>query len=161
MRASFVFEKFSDKTDPIRDMNIGMKFPQVLLETAMELFGDMVMFRKMTRTEVSRSKGIWPMYDLNSTMPLTREEWSQLRQAVGKPIPRIYMVMMRIPYEGRNTWNLRIPGLLDEVYGGDFYFIENGSVVEVVNNDQILTRLTTDLNTYSQMYAKIKKFYES
>jgi len=162
MRAQFVFEKFIDKTDPIKDMNIGMTFAEVLIETAIELFGDQVMFweMKIKKGKQYQLKGIPPYYDLNSTMPLTREQWKELRKAVGKPIPREYMALVRVPYEGRNTQNLRIPALLDKIYDGDFYFIENGPIVEVVNDDQVITQLKPG-HTFGKMYNEIKEYYAS
>jgi len=162
MRAQFVFEKFTNKTDPIRDMNIGLTFPEVLIETAIELFGDQVMFweMKIKKGKQYQLKGIPPYYDLNSTMPLTREQWKELRKVVGKPIPREYIALVRVPYEGRNMQHLRLPFLLDEIYDGDFYFIENDAIVEVVNDDQVITQLKPG-DTFKIFYNNIKEYYAS
>ena len=162
MRAQFVFEKFTNKTDPIRDMNIGLTFPEVLIETAIDLFGDQVMFweMKIKKGKQYQLKGIPPYYDLNSTMPLTREQWKELRKVVGKPIPREYIALVRVPYEGRNMQHLRLPFLLDEIYDGDFYFIENDAIVEVVNDDQVITQLKPG-DTFKIFYNNIKEYYAS
>jgi len=162
MRAQFVFEKFIDKTDPIKDMNIGMTFAEVLIETAIELFGDQVMFweMKIKKGKQYQLKGIPPYYDMSSTLPLTRDQWSGLRKAIGKPIPRSYTLMVRVPYEGRNIQHLRLPLLLDEIYDGDFYFIENGPIVEVVNDDKVITQLKPG-DTFKIFYNNIKEYYAS
>ena len=162
MRAQFVFEKFTNKTDPIRDMNIGLTFPEVLIETAIELFGDQVMFweMKLKKGKQYQLKGIPPYYDMNSTMPLTREQWKELRKVVGKPIPREYVALVAVPYEGRNIQTLRLPALLDKIYKGDFYFIEEGNTVEVVNDDQTVVQLKPG-DTFRIFYNKIKEYYAS
>jgi len=155
-------EKFTEKSDPVRDLGIGLSYPKLLLEAAMELFGDKLMFYKidLKKGKQYARKGIPPYYEFLPSLHLSREEWSQLRKTIGKPIKKEYVYKVRVPYEGRNEDTLTIALLLDAIYKGDCMFAEQGAKVDVIDGDRVVMHIKPGY-TYKQFYNEIKEYYES
>jgi hypothetical protein len=121
-----LFEKFTEVSDPVKDMGIGMTDAEVLLHAAIEIAGDQVMVSKEEE-------------DILHSLPLGYNGWNKLRNAMGwKRVPKKYIEQERDPF---NRWvkinTLSYKTVFKEVYGGDWYYDD----VDLVQEDRTIVNM--------------------
>jgi len=153
MRARFVNEKFKDDTDPIKDMGIGMSEAEAILQTAIELFGDMEIVHKNTPAEKKKNQYEWEM---KRSLPMSMNDWKVLKDKVGlKIIPAKFVEKYEEWDHGVKTsyQDLNYCHLLKNIYGEDFYF----DSMDLVQYDRTIVSLFgLDGLTFADLMKKVK-----
>ena len=94
-----LFEKFEEGGDPVKQMGIGLSDEEVLLELTVQLFGDKVMCRKMTKKEESQLKGIPPYFVPEHYLRMLKGDWAKLKKA---DIDLGFKKMLKMKYYSKN-----------------------------------------------------------
>jgi len=141
-----LFEKFEESGDPVKQMGIGLSDPEILLELTVQLFGDKVMCRKLSRKEEMQLKGIPPYFKPEHYLSMNVSDWKKLKGAekeYGKKNllkMKYYTKNDRRPQQvGDSKYVLNFVSVLSDIY--DPYSTQN----EWYWDDTILIQVDTEI----------------
>lgn len=139
-----LFEKFEEAGDPIKQMGIGLSDEEVLLELTVQLFGDKVMCRQLSKKEASMLKGIPPYFVPEHYLRMLKTDWAKLKKA---DIELGFKKMLKMKYYTKN--NNKKPG------EGEFMFNFVNLLSDIYNpestqnewywDDTILIQIDTEI----------------
>lgn len=140
-----LFEKFTQKSDPVKDMGIGQTEAEIILQKAIELSGDTVIFRKLSAQESSERRG--QKYELSHSIPMSQWDWQEIKNAIGaKRFPRKYTEKVYDQRSYSHFTELGYLKLFKDVYGEDWYYDD----VDLVQEDR------TIVNVFKHVGIKFK-----
>lgn len=129
-----LFEKFSEKSDPIKDMGIGLTEAEALLFAAVKLFGKTKIFWKLSAEEKKNMIGRVPDYDLNRSIPMSKNDWDALKKEMEwQRVPKKYIELVndwRSPWASDKLKELKYLQIFKDVYGEDWYYDDTDLVQE-------------------------------
>lgn len=160
MKAKFVNEAlgFTEDSDPITDMGIGMTQPEIILDAVLNLFGDKWVVYKNTPEEMKeRGQEI----KLFTTLPMSSWDWTTLKKETGiKQIPTKYVEKIRDFYGTFKDLHYR--ALLKDIYGGDWYFdgpdlVQDDRTIVTISGELTLKELIDKIENSPNLISKKRK----
>jgi hypothetical protein len=129
-----LFEKFQEKSDPVKDMGIGLTEAETLLYNAVKLFGKQRIFWKLSAEEKKNMRGRVPDYDLNRTLPMSHNDWDALKKEMEwQRVPKRYFELVndwRTPWASDKLKELKYTQIFSDVFGEDWYYDDTDLVQE-------------------------------
>jgi len=152
-----LFEKFKEQSDPVKDMGIGLSEEETLLYNAVKLFGNQRIFWELSEEEKRNMRGRVPKYDLNRSLPMSLNDWAQLKKEMGwQRVPKRYIEKVNDPYSpwaGDAFKQLKYTQIFSDVYGDDWYYDD----VDLVQGDRTIVNLFLHPGiTFKELVKKVQ-----
>ena len=144
-------EKFYEISDPVKDMNIGLSIPKLILYTLVDMVGDNPIIHK--------DKTINKLY-IEQYISLTSNEWKELRKTVD--LRRIHKKYIKHAYDkmtGISSPEFNYLNLFNDAFGnghGYFYYDD----ADLVFIDKSIINLAKFPNiTFAELVEHVENFF--
>jgi len=153
---------FTEDSDPIKDMGIGLTPEELILQKLIEIAGDTKIFWKKTQQELDagtvRDRDFLfylRIYDINHSLPMYTPGWAELKKEFNwKQIPKKY-IDKTLDSRLHMYFNFfRYTSLFADIFGGSWYF--DGT--DLVQDDQTIVNLFAHQGiTFEELVEEVYK----